>query len=333
MGHLHGMSKRARLVSLSIAATVAAATLSLTSCRPTSHAVVPSALGTARTNADLEAVVDAPGPVTVETVIGADWQVPRSGLINLDHPKPKEAKLTDGPEPIVIPMHAVRHPTFGLYLVDTGVERALRDDPDHAALHGLAARVMGVDTIRVRTDTASWIAAQKEPVRGVFLTHMHLDHVSGMRDVPSAAVVYTGPGEASATAFVNAFVRGPTDAALEGKGDIHEWRFVRDPSGAFEAVVDVFGDGSFWAISVPGHTAGSTAYLARTPDGPVLFTGDASHTAWGWTHGVEPGTYSDDGPRSAESLARLRDFVARHPHIDVRLGHQHLAAPAPNAAR
>jgi glyoxylase-like metal-dependent hydrolase (beta-lactamase superfamily II) len=187
---------------------------------------------------------------------------------------------------------------------------------------------MGVDKMRFRTDTAAWIAQQKEPVKGVFLTHLHLDHVSGMRDVPNDAIVYTGPGESTERGFMNAFVHGPTDAALEGKGDLREWRFAPDPDSGFAGVVDVFGDGSVWAIHVPGHTAGSTAYLARTPDGPVLFTGDACHTAWGWENGVEPGTYSVDGPRSADSLARLKAFVARHPRIDVRPGHQSLPKSA-----
>ena len=87
-------------------------------------------------------------------------------------------------------------------------------------------------------------------------------------------------------------------------------------------MLDVFGDGSFWAIWVPGHTAGSTAFVARTPNGPVLFTGDACHTTWGWQNGVEPGTFSEDQPKSAVSLSRLEKLVERHPHIDVRVGHQ-----------
>ena len=332
MPHLRGMRKLP-LAALALVATLGGVTLGLASCHPTSHATVTSELGEARAAAELERIVDEPGPVTVETVVGADWEVPRSGLINLDHAKAHEAHLSDGPEPIVIALHAIRHPTRGLFLVDTGVERALRDAPEQAALSGLAARAMGADKIRVRTDTASWIAAQHEPVRGVLLTHLHLDHLTGMRDVPDAVPIYAGPGETSARAFLNAFVRAPTDAALAGKAPIREWRFASDPGGAFEGVVDVFGDGTVWAIHVPGHTPGSTAYLARTPGGPVLFTGDASHTAWGWEHGVEPGTYSADGPRSADSFARLQAFVARHPRIDVRLGHQSLPKAGASAAR
>jgi glyoxylase-like metal-dependent hydrolase (beta-lactamase superfamily II) len=270
--------------------------------------------------------------VTVETVIGADWSVTRAGLINLDAPKAKEAGLVDGNEPIVVVFHAVHHPTRGLYLIDTGAEKALRDDPEHAALRGIAAKVIGVERLRVRTDTASWIAAQHEPVRGVFLTHLHTDHVSGMRDVPASAVVYTGPGESEELRALHFFVRGVTNDALEGKGPLQEWQFARD-GGAFDGVVDVFGDGSFWAIHVPGHTAGSTAYVARTPKGAVLFTGDACHTEWGWTHDVEPGNFSADKPQSAESLARLERFAGRHPAMEVRVGHQLMSHVDAQAAR
>lgn len=285
---------------------------------PTSHGVVAAPLGVARTSAELDAVIDAPGPVTVESVVGADWEVPRSGLLNLDHPEAKKAGLKDGPEPIVVPLHAIRHPQRGLFLVDTGVERALRDDPKHAALSGVAARFLGVDKMKVRTDTASYLAGQK--VSGVFLTHLHLDHVSGLRDVPNDTPVFVGPGEATDKSLMHFVVRGYTDAALAGKGALNEWQFGSD------GVLDVFGDGSVWAIHVPGHTAGSTAYLARTTTGPVLMVGDACHTTWGWEHGVEPGTYSEDQPRSASSLARLRALVAKHPRITVRVGHQGLEA-------
>lgn len=124
--------------------------------------------------------------------------------------------------------------------------------------------------------------------------------------------------------FEHLFTSGIFDEALEGKGPLLQWAFRPDPQGAFEGMLDVFGDGSFWALSVPGHTPGSTAYLARTPSGPVLLTGDACHTAWGWEHGGEPGSFSNDKPKSAASLAALKKLAARHPSMDVRLGHQEL---------
>ena len=298
------------------------AAAALVGCTATSHPDTPATIGAVSRTASLEAVVDEPGPLTVETVVGADWQVPLSGLLNLDHPEAKRAHLVDRDEPIYVAFHAVRHPTRGLFLVDTGVERALFEHPDDAVIRGLVARIAHVDKMKRRTDTKTWIDAQTQPVAGVFLTHLHLDHVTGMRDVPAGTPVFVGPGETSARSFENMFVGSIVDRALENKPALSVWRFERDPDGAFEGVLDVFGDGSFWALHVPGHTRGSTAYLARTASGPVLMTGDACHTAWGWEHGVEPGSFSSDSEKSVQSLERLRSFVAKHPTMTVRLGHQ-----------
>lgn len=298
---------------------------SLAGCAATNHATVPATLGVARATSSLEAVIDAPGPVTVDTVVSATWQVDRSGLIDLNDPKAKAAHLVDGLEPIDLFIHVVHHPQRGTFLVDSGVERAFAKDPGHALISGMLSGMAHLERMTVFEDAATVVEREHAKVRGVFLTHLHLDHVLGLRDVPDTVPVFVGAGDAEETSFMNMFTRGVYNDALEGKGALREVRFSKDPDGKFAGVADVFGDGSFWAISVPGHTPGSMAFLARTPKGPVLLTGDACHTAWGWEHGVGPGTFSEDVPASADSLSRLKGLVARHPDIDVRLGHQRLA--------
>jgi glyoxylase-like metal-dependent hydrolase (beta-lactamase superfamily II) len=316
------------LAAAALTLTVGAVATAAIGFRPSTHPTEPADLGTPSATSEIEAVLDQPTDVRVETIVGADWEVDRSGLINLDSPEAKEAGLVDGPEPIQVYFHAVHHPTRGLYLIDTGVERALFDDPEHAAIRGLVATAMHAEKMKRGADTATWIASQKEPVKGVFLTHLHLDHVSGMPDVPKDAEIFAGPGETSERGFLNVFVQSSIDRALEGHRALREWKYERDPSGTFLGVLDVFGDKTVFALHVPGHTAGSTAYLVRSTTGPILFTGDACHTAWGWEHGVEPGTFSADRPTSKASLGALRAFVAKHPEIDVRLGHQSLPKPA-----
>jgi glyoxylase-like metal-dependent hydrolase (beta-lactamase superfamily II) len=281
--------------------------------RVTTHETRPAELGAARDLAALEAVVDQPGPLTVESVVGADWAVDRSGLINLKSPAAKG--LSDGLEPIVIGFHAIQHPSRGLFLVDTGVEKAIRDDRAHTFFGTwVGERFMHADALKVRRDTAGWLGGRK--VSGVFLTHMHLDHLTGMRDLPSDTPIFIGAGEASEVGLEQRLMRSWTDQMLEGKGSLSELSF--GPEG----VLDVFGDGSLWALSVPGHTAGSVAFVARTTRGPILLTGDACHTKWGWEHGVEPGSFSADRAKSAESLGKMRALVARHPRVEVRMGHQ-----------
>jgi glyoxylase-like metal-dependent hydrolase (beta-lactamase superfamily II) len=266
--------------------------------------------------------LEQPGPIELESVAAATWQVPLEGMLNLEHPKARAAGLKSSEQPITIYFHALRHPTRGLFIVDTGVERALLTDPDHAVVRGMVAKLAKLDTLHVHVDLQTWLARQPQPLAGVFLTHMHLDHILGMPDVPRGTPVFTGPGEARAHGFLNLFTRPITDRAFEGQATIAQWQFQPDPRRRFQGVLDIFGDGTLWALHVPGHTPGSTAYLARTPKGPVLMVGDACHTAWGWEHGVEPGEFSQDIEQSAQSLAELEALVKRHPQIDVRLGHQ-----------
>ncbi|MBS2026474.1 MAG: MBL fold metallo-hydrolase [Deltaproteobacteria bacterium] len=304
-------------------ALVVAVALLGSACATTSHATQKVSFGTPRSTADMLAVIDQPGPASVETVASADWQVTRAGLINLDNPKAKAAGLKDGDEPIQIFFHVIRHPTKGTFLVDTGVETALRDHPDRAAIQGIVASVMHLEKMKFNAPLGEWLAAHKDvKPDGVFFTHLHLDHVAGARDLPASTPIYVGPAEATSHAFMNMFVQGNNDRALEGKPALSELQFQPDPSGRFDGVLDLFGDGSVWALWVPGHTSGSVAFVVRTPNGPVLLTGDACHTRWGWENDVEPGTFSDDQAQSRVSLEKLRQLAAEHPKMEVRLGHQ-----------
>jgi glyoxylase-like metal-dependent hydrolase (beta-lactamase superfamily II) len=298
----------------------------LAGCAVSSHATQRSTLGTPSRSSQMLVVMDTPGPIELETLKAADWVVERAGLINLHDPKAKAAGLKSGLEPAQIYFHVLRHPKFGVFIVDTGVERALRDQPQQAAIRGLVASYLKFEQLKNVLALGDWLAKQGAPLAGVFMTHLHLDHVSGMPDVPHGTPIYAGPGETRAHAASNLFVRPNIDRALAGQNPISEWQFVADPDGRFAGVIDVFGDGSLWALHTPGHTAGSTAYLVRTPSGPVLLTGDTSHTVWGWTHDVEPGDFTADHAANRQSLERLRRLAREHPNISVRLGHQQLPA-------
>jgi N-acyl homoserine lactone hydrolase len=318
-----GMKTRTKvLLGTTLGVLASASMILLVGGAATRHPVTSSPLGIARSSNDLERVVDQPGPVTVETVVAADWAVDRDGLLDLKSPEAQRAGLRPGSEPIRIYLHALRHPTRGLYLVDTGVEQKLGRDPAASAIGSFAARAMHAENIKVRVDTASWLQQQAQPVAGVLLTHLHIDHVMGIPDLPAATPLYVGPGETRQRSAMQLITAPILNRELAGKQPLYEWRYQPDADRRFAGVLDVFGDGTVWAIWVPGHTAGSTAYLVRTPSGPVLLTGDASHTRWGWDHGVPPGSFSADRRQGAESLHRLVALVARHPSMVVRLGHQ-----------
>lgn len=284
-----------------------------TLARAATHPTTKAAIGKPVTMAAMESLLEAPGPLTVETVTSAKWTALRSGLINLEHKLARP--LEDGPEPVTIYFHAISHPTRGWHLVDTGVETALRS-PDHPLRSNDLGKAYGFERLEVLQPLGEWLDGKV--LKGVFLTHLHLDHVLGLPDVENAVPIYSGFGETKAESEFYAYSQGTVDALLEQRPPIGELAFESKP------VLDLFGDESFFAIDAPGHTPGSVAYVARTTEGAVLFTGDVSHTAWGWNNDVEPGTYTHDHAANAESLALLHKLSERHPSMQVRLGHQPL---------
>lgn len=296
--------------------------VTLAACAQTTHQTTPASLGKPTSSSAMEALIDTPGPIQLKTVASANWVADLSGLLNLKDPKAIQAGLKDHEEPIQIYTHLLRHPTQGFFMIDTGVSKRLVQDPEGAGV-GLVVRKFGkIEKMQVVEDASSAIQSEGEPLKGVLMTHLHLDHISGMPDVPKNVPFYTGPGEAEEVKLENAFVQGMANRFFEGRPAIQELQFQKDPDGKLDGVVDVFGDGSLFAILTPGHTAGHVSYLARTPAGPVLLTGDACHTRWGWEHGVEPGSYTFDRESERTSLLALKALSERHPKMLVKLGHQ-----------
>ena len=300
-----------------------AALIALSACSTTTHQLGAAAPGKPVGSAEMERQIDQPGPIELDSVVSVEWAVPLKGLLNLDAPGAVQAGLKNKDEPIQVYAHVIKHPTRGYFLVDTGVAQSLVDDPGKAGVSWLVRQGLPVDTMKMRKSTAAIVRDLPGGLSGVMLTHMHLDHISGMPEVAGTVPVYVGRGEATHKDFVSIVMQGSIDNVLKDKAPLQEWPFQPDPQQRFDGIVDVFEDGSVFAISVPGHTAGSTAYLLRTTRGPVLLTGDTSHTRWGWDHTVEPGDYTDDKPHNLVSLQKLKALVAQHPAIDVRVGHQH----------
>jgi N-acyl homoserine lactone hydrolase len=295
----------------------------LPACSLTSHPVSISEIGKPSTSAEMEKLLSTPGPVSLETIVSIEWHSPLAGLLNLKSPAAVKAGLVDKQEPIEVYLHVLKHPTKGNFFIDSGASEKVLEDPAGNGVSWLVRRFIDIDQMKLKRSTASVIASlPNAKLSGVFLTHMHVDHIAGLLDIANDVPIYIGTTEGSAKSFIHAAIQGTTDSMLKGKTKLQEWKFIADPQGRFEGIVDVFEDGSVFVLSVPGHTPGSVALLVRTTQGPVLFTGDSSHTRWGWDNGIEPGNFTEDGPRNLQNLLRLKELVKRHPNIDVRLGHQ-----------
>jgi N-acyl homoserine lactone hydrolase len=234
--------------------------------------------------------------------------------------------------PLRVYAHLVRHPIHGDVLIDSGLDAsfatAAYGNIQWPARWVLAVLVDAPYRQRAGEDVAAQLAQHGATVRKVFFTHLHMDHTAGVPALPADVELVTGPGEADDAYQVFGFGHIPASATLRELD--FEGAPVLAPLGP---ALDLFGDGSLWAISTPGHSRGHVSFVVNAEHGPVLLAGDASHFRCGFEHGIGPAAPEvDEELRAQESLDRLRAFADRHPQVQVFLGHE-APSVAPLAAR
>lgn len=144
------------------------------------------------------------------------------------------------------------------------------------------------------------VGANPSDVAAVFLTHTHRDHITGWRQLRdatfhmSAAEVERFVGREMHAGRVPRLAESivPSDRPEPGELDVRG--FTRDTSF-------VLGSDTLRAYLLPGHTAGSVAYLFRR----VLFVGDA--LSWTMFSGLRPDKpiHSDDSALNRAGVAAL----------------------------
>jgi len=86
--------------------------------------------------------------------------------------------------------------------------------------------------------------------------------------------------------------------------------------------LDVLGDGSFWAVSTPGHSPGHISYVVNATSGPVLITGDAAFYYWGFANGIGDKFFDADKAVARQSREQLLAFTKEYPQLKIFVGHE-----------
>jgi N-acyl homoserine lactone hydrolase len=220
--------------------------------------------------------------------------------------------------PLPINVYVIEHER-GLVLFDTGQDRASVTDaayfprgPLRLAYSRLARFEIGAaDTLTRQLEGAGFDIAD---VTTVILSHLHQDHIGGLRELGHADILVTGDEWATLSSPAPA-LRGLLTRHIQLPG--LRWKPVSFEPLSGEALApfttgrDLFGDGSLVLLPTPGHTPGSSSLLVRRPDlPPLLLIGDLSYDNDHLERGEVPGS-GDRGQmqRSTELVNRLRNTL------------------------
>lgn len=271
---------------------------------------------------DIDEVFENPRPVSLKSFITGYVMINKREAINPEHPDAGDIKDELFKVPVL--SHWIHHEKFGDYLVDTGLDKSYSQDPS-GKMKGLLAGIFK----KFKINTEEYLQEKNQNIsfhihknsielKGIFLSHLHSDHIAGARELPKDIPYVVGKGEK----YVDhkPFYYGDF---LEGIEILYELDFSGGTNLSFLGpCLDIFGDGSFWALPTPGHTRGHVSFLINSEEGPVLLATDACFIKEGFRKGIGSSDYTHDVLMAQASLNNLVEFKKVYPQIKVVCGHE-----------
>jgi N-acyl homoserine lactone hydrolase len=259
-------------------------------------------------------------PLTTGTVVyPADALFARGGRLAALHALGFRSERVEIP----IPCFILEHPGAGVVLVDTGFHASVAVDPRKnmgPVLGRLMAGHMRPD--EAMPDQLRARGLEPRDVKVVVMTHLHVDHASGVAQFPDATFVVTQREWESATSgpqLRHGYVPRQFDHAFD-------WRTIDFDTDAvssyasFGRSLDLFGDGSIRLVYTPGHTLGHMSVVVRLRDGELLIAADAIYTMRTLRESAMPyGPHDEHEFR--RSLREVQLYAQQRPDAVIVPGH------------
>ncbi len=229
----------------------------------------------------------------------------------------------DGWTPIPIPAFLVEHPGVGLVLIDTGLHPsvAVKPSENFGRVTLLAFRDLEMDSGQALPAQLRERGLEASAVQAVVMTHLHVDHASGISEFPGATFVVSRAEWDAATSQgqTHGYVTRQFDHAFDYRLLEFEGPDASSFAG-FARSFDLFGDGSVRTVYTPGHTLGHMSVLLRTARGEVLVAGDAMYLRRTLDDTHLPYRTEDDHV-FRRSLREIRQYATETPDALIIPGH------------
>lgn len=266
---------------------------------------------------DSSSLLTSSSLVDVKYIHSGNMKVKLSNPLNLKHPLCSEMKNKEIQVPIFA--YLLHHKKYGYFLIDSGCSSSYVDN-DYGNMKGCLLPFVMPKTELTASDAIENQLSKDElnNINAVFITHLHMDHTSGLSALPENTTYIAGKGEKSYS------IKWILEANHFKKNDtIYLLDFDKQTTKTFPIgkAIDIFGDQTFWAISTPGHSKGHISYLINQKDGPVLIAGDACILNKSFEMGVASGTSSADLKQDQKTLDKIIQFIKDNPKVELWCGH------------
>jgi N-acyl homoserine lactone hydrolase len=252
-----------------------------------------------------------PRPVTLESFKTGTVKINRRGTINPEHP---EAGYIDD-EVLNVPIiaHILLHEELGYSLLDTGLDASYTHDP--------RGRIKGAFADEFNQVKGENIKHQLDRLNinlsCVFLSHLHPDHIAGVRELPKNIPYIISKGE------IEEYKPEKYGDFLSGVENIYEIDFSKlEDKPPLGRCADILGDGSIWAVNTPGHSKGHMSFLINSLKGPIFLTMDAAFIMDNLKLKVAPSDFTWNVNMAQKSLEQIISFLIDYPDVRVRPGHE-----------
>ena len=188
---------------------------------------------------------------------------------------------------VILPVssYLIEHP-HGLILIDTGWNKLVRQSnwkelgPQVQINTGYLPMGWSVD------ERLATLGYKPSDIDYLLLSHLHCDHVSGLKQVKDAKnILVSEPELRIANKLPMVYL------PHEWKGvNLQTYQYDHTDIGPFNESFDLFGDGSIVQIHTPGHASGMSATRIQGSDGKfVLLAADTGYSSMSWEKMLTPG--------------------------------------------
>ena len=206
----------------------------------------------------------------------------------------------------------IEHPE-GLIVVDTGENTDSMDVDKYLSKESWYAKYQFKNACNVKIQSQNELNNQLkklnlkvEDVKLVVLTHMHLDHIDGLKFFPKQEIMV---GNFEFTHPDNVF-----SSILPSWFNPNKVEYVNNRIEVFNQAYPVTKAEDLLYIPTPGHTLGHSSLVFKTDDFDIIFAGDSSYDQAQVINGELPGANTDyiktaETYKNLLAYARLRKTV------------------------